>query len=546
MMAVLLAAPDRNEKGCAMNDRSDQAQQALLVQRLGAVLSAQGQPCRLFETHISWVLVTPEYAYKIKKALKFDVLDYSTLYARRRLCEEEVRLNRRLAPELYLDMVPVTGTYAEPTLGGDGGRIEYAVRMHAFPQEALWTARLAQGQLTVAEVEALADKLAAFHRQAAVAPAGTPWGSARSVDRGARQDLATVEAQAGSAGMRAQAHLLTVWLSTQDRVLDLIGQRKDQGYVRECHGDLHCANILTLDGQVEVFDCIEFNDDLRWIDVVNDLAFAVMDLRFHGQPGLAAILLERYLEAGGDYSGLAVLGYYLTMRAVVRAKVCLLRANALSGPAAAEQTELARRYLAFAAASVQPARPPLVIAHGYSGSGKTYYSGRLARAIDGIRIRSDVERKRLHGLAPSARMAAPAGAGIYSDDSTRATYARLLELARYGLRAGLPVVVDASFLQRWQREPFERIAGERGAQFRILHLRAGARTLRARLAQRVREGRDASDAGPELLARQAAISDTLSARERRHTCVINTESADADAALAALGAALRPDADGGQ
>lgn len=522
-----------------MNDRSDLAQQATLVQRLASALTAQGQSCQLFETHISWVLVTPAYAYKIKKAVKFDVLDYSTLYARRRLCEEEVRLNQRLAPDIYLDMTPVTGTFAQPSLGGEGGRIEYTVRMRSFPQEALWTARLRQGCLEAAEVEALADKLAAFHARAAVAPVGTPWGGARFVDKAARQDLATVEALAGTGEMRTQAHLLTVWQSTQDRVLDLIAQRKAQGFVRECHGDLHCGNILTLDGKVEVFDCIEFNDDLRWIDVIGDLAFVVMDLRFHGQAGLAAMLLERYLEASGDYSGLAVLGYYLTMRAVVRAKVCLLRARALAGAAAAEHAGLARRYLDFAAASVQPGKPPLVIAHGYSGSGKTYFSGRLARALEGIRIRSDVERKRLHGLAPSARMAAPAGAGIYSDDSTRATYARLLELARYGLRAGLPVVVDASFLQRWQREPFERIARERGAEFRIMHLRAAARTLRARLAQRVREGRDASDAGPELLARQAAISEKLGARERPQTCLINTESADADSAVVALADTLR-------
>ncbi|MBA5603965.1 AAA family ATPase [Duganella sp. FT3S] len=524
-----------------MNDRSDLAQQASLVQRLASALTAQDQPCQLFETHISWVLVTPTYAYKIKKAVKFDVLDYSTLYARHRLCEEELRLNRRLAPGIYLDVVPITGSFAQPLLGGDGGRIEYAVRMHAFPQQALWSARLEQGQLDAAEVEALADKLAAFHASAAVAPAGTPWGSGRFVDKAARQDLATVESLAESGELRAQAHLLTVWQSTQERVLDLIAQRKAQGFVRECHGDLHCGNILTLDGKVEVYDCIEFNDDLRWIDVIDDLAFVVMDLRFHGQPGLAAMLLERYLEASGDYSGLAVLGYYLTMRAVVRAKVCLLRARALDGAAAAGHAALARRYLDFAAASVQPGKPPLVIAHGYSGSGKTYYSGRLARALEGIRIRSDVERKRLHGLAPSTRMAAPAGAGIYSDDSTRATYARLLELARYGLRAGLPVVVDASFLQRWQREPFERIARERGAEFRIMHLRAAARTLRARLAQRVRDGRDASDAGPELLARQVAISERLGARERPQVCLINTESGDADRVLAALAASLRTD-----
>jgi aminoglycoside phosphotransferase family enzyme/predicted kinase len=522
-----------------MNDRSDLAQQAALVQRLAGDLTAQGQPCRLFETHISWVLVTPEYAYKIKKAVKFDVLDYSTLYARRRLCEEEVRLNRRLAPGIYIDMTPVTGSYAQPVLGGEGGRIEYTVRMHAFPQQALWTARLEQGVLDAAEVAALADKLAAFHAAAAVAPSGTPWGGARQLDRAARQDLATVDALAGTAEMRTRVHLLTVWQSTQDRIFDQIAQRKAQGFVRECHGDLHCGNILTLDGKVEVFDCIEFNDDLRWIDVIDDLAFVVMDLRFHGQPGLAAYLLERYLEASGDYSGLAVLGYYVVMRAVVRAKVCLLRARALSGAEAQEQAALAHRYLYFAAVSVQTGKAPLVIAHGYSGSGKTYFSGRLARALEGIRIRSDVERKRLHGLAPSARMAAPAGAGIYSADSSRATYARLLELARYGLRAGLPVVVDASFLQRWQREPFERIARERDSAFRILHLRAGARTLRARLAQRVRDGRDASDAGPELLERQAAMSEKLSARERRQTCLINTESAEAETALMALAAALR-------
>lgn len=518
------------------------ARQAQLIQALEASLARAGRPVQRYETHISWVLVTDGLAYKFKKALRFDVLDYSTLEARRHFCEEELRLNGRLAPGLYLGLSVLGGSRERPALDGAGAPLEYAVRMRAFAQEALWNERLAAGSLGPSEVDALAALLVAFHGRAEVAPASSPWGGARALEQAARVDLTTVAGMVDTPAARAQVRMLAGWRAARWELDALFGKRKDQGQVRACHGDLHCGNILTLGERVQVFDCIEFNEELRWTDVMSDLAFAVMDLRFHGRADLASRLLERYLDGSGDYPGLAVLGYYQTMRALVRCKVWLLRARGAPGgaPRSDEAARLAQRYLDFATDSVADGRPVLVLTHGYPGSGKSRYGAMLAEALQGVRIRSDVERKRLHGLAPTARATAAPGAGIYTEASTRATYARLQEMARYALHAGLPVVVDAAFLQAWQREPFQRMARALHIPFRILDLRAREATLRARLARRALEDGDASDAGPEQLARQVAQAQPLTRRERRHVSVLDTEDAAAAATVAALAATLRP------
>ncbi|NRR31651.1 AAA family ATPase [Oxalobacteraceae bacterium] len=522
----------------APNCEAEQQGQRDLLRRLRAGWEGRGCRVQVFETHISWIYVVDQLAYKFKKAMRFDVLDYSTLAARRHCCLEELRLNRRLAPTLYLGLSAVTGSVARPELDGRGALLEPAVRMRAFPQETLWSARLSAGLLGGAEVDALALRLARFHADAELAAPDTPWGGAATLDRLGRADLAALAGLPGGRAVRAQLARVARWHDAQMAAPARFALRRAQGRVRACHGDLHSGNILTLEGRVEIFDGIEFNDALRWIDVISDLAFIIMDLRFHGRGDLAARLLRGYLGASDDYQGLAVLRYYLVMRALVRCKVCLLGARAPAPARPSQQLAQARRYLALAVRGLAR-RGALVLMHGLSGCGKSYCAGRLADPLEALWIRSDVERKHLHGVAATTSMAAPARQGIYDAASDAATYARLLQLARAGLGAGVSVIVDAACLRRGQRRPFQTLARELGAPYFIVDLRADEAVLRERLERRASGAPDASDAQVSLLAYQRAALEPLTPAERRHALALDGGASALDRRLAALAGTIR-------
>lgn len=515
------------------------ARQRSLLLALERGWRARGAVPQLFETHISWVYLVGGDAYKFKKALRFDVLDYSTLAARRRYCEAELALNRRLAPDLYLDVAAVTGAPERPELGGAAAAehapehaLEYAVHMRAFPQQALWSERLRAGVLAPAEVDALAARLADFHAAAARAPAASRWGRPEALRALARQDLASVAALLDAPAALAACRDLMRALATAAPPAALFRRRRAQGRVRECHGDLHCANILTLAGRVEAFDAIEFNPALRWLDAVNDLSFAVMDLRRHGRDDLALRLLDAYLSASGDYAGIALLDYYQARHAVARCKVTLLGA-----PSAAPD---ALSYLALAARPMAPGAAVLIM-HGCSGSGKSHCARLLAAACGAVVLRSDVERKRLHGVAAATSMRAAPGAGIYGQADTAATYGQLLRAAEDIVGAGFPVVVDAACLLRWQRDGFAALARAHGLRCCIVDLRTDPAVMRSRLAARA-PGADASDAGLQTLEYQLATREPLTAEEAgRALEAAGTDGTDGvgDAAhLAALALAL--------
>lgn len=492
------------------------AHQRTLVGALSASLATEGAPVRLFETHISWVLVAGNFAYKLKKALRFDFLDFSTLAARRFFCLEELRLNARLAPDLYLDVVTITGCPERPQLSGEGEAIEYAVRMRAFAQQALWSNRLRDGLLNGAEVDALADRLARFHDDAPSAPAESDWGSPRVLHDTIDETIDRLLVMTEGTPDRSCVDMLIEWEGRQRLELAAaIAARKPAGMVRECHGDLHLANILTLDGKVEAFDCIEFNDRLRWIDVLNDLAFATMDLRAAGRGDLSARLRNGYLEQTGDHAGLPLLRYFEVHRALVRCKIALLQA-AQGGEGAMEAAASARAYLSCAVALAQPRPAAIVIMHGFSGCGKSTLCRALVEAIDGVQLRSDVERKRMY------RAALPDGA-LYGAQATDSTYAHLQSLASLAVAAGYSALVDATFLKRAQREPFRQLATALGVPFIILDLHASEATMRARIATRARTGRDASDATGDVLSWQMLNHEPLDAEELLHVARIDTE-----------------------
>jgi predicted kinase len=317
---------------------------------------------------------------------------------------------------------------------------------------------------------------------------------------------------------------LIEWQAVQHRALGAtFARRKKLGAIRECHGDLHCGNIITRGEQVDVFDGIEFNDSLRWIDVMHDLAFVWMDLQCRGRADLAARLMNRYLQLSGDYRGLAVLRYYGVQRALVRCKVALLRAKQLEAQAAAGAILEARSYLKFASSSILPAQAAIIITHGFSGSGKSTLCRHLVELLGAVQVRSDIERKRLHRIAPTHNAAAEPGAGIYGARASGATYLRIRRLARDIAQAGMPVIVDAAFLQCWQRSQLQQLAHELGLPFFIIDVHATPATLRARVLERERQGNDASDAGLGVLEHQLATHEPLGTDELPHVIAIDSE-----------------------
>jgi predicted kinase len=298
--------------------------------------------------------------------------------------------------------------------------------------------------------------------------------------------------------------------------------------IRECHGDLHLGNVALVGGEPIIFDCIEFDPAMRWIDVVSDVAFAVMDLQAGGRADLAARLLNAYLEITGDYAGVAVLRFYVAYRAMVRAKIALLRA-AQQPPGTERSASVAtfRLQLELTLLYTRPAPAALIIMHGFAGSGKSTLAQRLVEEMGGIRIRTDVERKRLHGTA-SRRISAGGDSALYTPDATRATYARVMDLARHVVAAGHVAIVDATFLRRWQRDLFRGLAAHAGVPFVIVDLVAPEHLLRERIVHRSRQGSDVSDADTCVLAEQMRSHEPLADDERSAvmTLTVNEESAD--------------------
>jgi aminoglycoside phosphotransferase family enzyme len=467
------------------------------------------------ETHISCVLLTGRFAYKIKKAVDFGFLDFTTLAARRHFCEEELRLNRRLAPALYLEVVPVTGTLDAPRMGGEGRALEYAVKMREFPQDALASALLERGELRGPDIDALAATVARFHGAIEAAAPGAGFGSPEAVQRAASDNFAALRPLVDDAEERSRIDGLSAWTEREYAARrGGLRSRLENGFVRECHGDLHLGNIARVDGELTVFDCIEFNPALRWIDVMSEIAFTTMDLEHRGRADLARRFLNAYLELTGDYAGLACLRFYLVYRALVRAKVARLRAEQFrAGDARQAAIGDYRAHLRLAETYAASARPAIVVAHGLSGSGKTTLSGALLEAVGGVRVRSDVERKRLRGLGSGERERAGIERGLYASGATEATYARLAALATAIVEAGLAAVVDAAFLRRWQRDRFSTLAAGLGVPFVILDFAASEAALRERVSRRVRTDADASDADLAVLEHQLRTQEPLAPDE---------------------------------
>jgi len=483
---------------------------------------------QLLETHISWVLLTGEFAYKIKKPVDLGFVNFSTLERRRFCCDEEIRLNRRLAPKLYLGVAPIAGTVDAPRVGGPGDAIEYCVQMKQFPQEALLNRLAAEGKLLPRHVDALSREVAQFHARIPAADPAGPFGTPELVAEPIRANFASLEGAEPASG-RALIAFLRGWCEQQlEAHRETFAARKRNGFIRECHGDMHLGNMLLEGDEVVIFDCIEFNESLRWIDVMSEVAFCTMDLEDRGRPDLARRFLNGCLEWSGDYAGLSLFPLYFVYRALVRAKVARLRLAQESLPRdqRAETERELGNYLELANRSTHRARPILAVTFGVSGSGKSRGALSAVERLGLVRLRSDVERKRLAGLDPLAQSQSALSAGLYSEDVTRRTYARLAELAGTVLDAGMGTVVDATFLRRADRECLRRVAEQRNVPFFILRFDADAELCRARIRRRQQQSGDPSEATEEVLDRQLSAVELLSEEERASAITVDAAADD--------------------
>jgi aminoglycoside phosphotransferase family enzyme/predicted kinase len=490
----------------------------------------------LVETHISWVFLVGDLAYKVKKPVRLDFLDFSTPALRRHFCEEELRLNRRFAPELYLGLSRVVSTPAGLAVDVPGRVVDHAVRMRRFDRDEELDALLERGAADPALLRQFGGRLAGQHATSPRAGTAQPWARPERTLEACRENFTELRRREDGSTL-AQVEALAAW--TEQRFATLaprFGKRVDEGRFRECHGDLHCANVVRHGGELWPFDALEFDPGLHWIDVANDLAFLYMDLRARGHPALAAALLDGWLSGSGDFDALGVLRFYEAYRAGVRAKVAAIRRAQHPAQGVTDDRNIGR-YLASATAATHDSQPLLIVMSGPSGSGKSWLAERLLGPLEAVRVRSDVERKRLAGLPPEAA----SDGSIYSAGMTARTYERLGHLAMGALRDGFSVVVDAACLKAEERRHFARLARELGVPQVLVALEAGRETLLRRIGERQSAGGDPSEATGAVLDRQLGFAERIQPDEV-HAALVVDAGRDIDVADVATRVLARRDA----
>ena len=480
-----------------------------LPQQLQALLYPRAYPhavraVHLLETHISWVLLTGRIAYKVKRPVHYPFIDLRSSAQRRRLCHEEVRLNRRFAPELYLGACTVRLRHGEARIGGSGRIIEYAVRMRQFPRSQELATLLEERRIEPVELEHFGLELARLHARLPAARARQRWGQPAAqlsaMRRNARESVRAAQAlgKPAAAAVRAVQTRLERWIGAARPLLE---QRFAAGHVRECHGDLHAGNIVRHGPRLTPFDCLEFDPALRWIDVADEVSFLLMDLEARARPLHAQAFLGGYLSASGDYQSCLLLPLFRAHRALVRAKVMALEAAAsgTTGIAARKARRAHERYVECAQQALAMQRPKLVLMSGLPGSGKTWMAQRLAPALHAVHLRSDIERKRLAGLPALARSNSALGKGLYARTATRAVYDRLAQCAADALAGGCTTIVDATFGISTDRARFRALAAALGVDTWIVYCHAARKTLEARIQARGERANDPSEADIQVL-----------------------------------------------
>jgi uncharacterized protein len=472
-----------------------------LPEHLQTLLLARAYPhpvraVELVETHLSWVLLTGEFAYKIKRPVRYPFVDLRSAARRTELCHEEVRLNHRFAPELYLGVSPISSRGGEARLEGAGQVIEHAVKMREFAREQQLERLLEAGGVEPTELEAFGRELAGMHARLPAGPNaqgfGRPERLAAQITANAAECARAMQALGDGTALAALQTPLQVRLGS---AMELLAQRLSRGRVRECHGDLHAGNVVRRGARLLPFDCLEFDAALRWTDVADEIAFLLADLEVRQRAVHAQAFLSGYLEENGDYQACALLPLFKAHRALVRAKIAAL--DAMQARTAGTDNSALRRqsraYVQGARGFLEPPIPLLVLMCGLSGSGKTWIARRLAPRLPAVHLRSDLERKRIAGLAATERSASGIEQGLHS---------RLAECAEYLLTGGYAAIIDATLARREDRVRFRELAARLGAGVRLVYCHAPRKVLEARIAARRARADDASEADLAVLAWQ--------------------------------------------
>jgi uncharacterized protein len=478
------------------------------------------QEIELLQTHISFVLLTGEYAYKVKKPMNFGFLDFSTLDKRRHFCEEEIRLNRRLAPELYLQVLAIgdRGEKFAFATEPDEPAVEYCIQMRQFPQADLLINVFERGELTKEHVEDIARQLAKFHAAAETNAHISTFGTKEAVRAVADDNYQHTVKYIGRGQTQEQ---LDQTRAFSDRVFsesaDLFAQRISQGRVKECHGDLHLKNICLYQDKVQIFDCIEFNEPFRNSDTLYDASFLLMDLQYRDRRDLANIFLNTYLEQTGDYTAVPLLPLYSSMRAYIRAKVTsfLLDDPGVPQPVKEQAQMEAAAYYKLAWQYTQPAQGKITIVSGLSGSGKSTTARGLATQLEAIHLRSDVIRKHLAGIELTQR----GDNSIYTPEMTAKTYAKLAEIGITIASQGFNVILDAKYDRLNLRQGVITQAEAHGIPWQILYCKADTALLKQRLSDRVG---DIADATADLVDSQQQQFEAFTDKELTKLITLDT------------------------
>jgi aminoglycoside phosphotransferase family enzyme/predicted kinase len=441
-------------------------------------------------THISFVILTGRYAYKVKKPVNFGFLDFSTLKKRKHYCQQEIKLNRRLSKDIYLDVVPITRTDNARTdkgikLGGKGKVIDYAVKMRQLPQAAIMTEQLRKGKVTRAAIARLAKIIANFHKSAATNKRIADFGTLKSFKRNTDENFAQTRAFIGKTITASQFRFIR---TNTDRFLKnkaLFRQRIRQKRIRDCHGDLHSGNVF-LAKTPRIFDCIEFNERFRYGDISLDVAFMAMDLEFLGKKTLSDHFVSEYIRFSGDHGLLKVLDFYKCYRAYVRGKVVgfLLNDRHLGKAEKAKAAQEAKKYFQLAETYAHSFAPTLYLTAGLPGTGKSYEAKQLAKSTGARIIRLDKLRKEM--TRTRGKSFVGAYRGIYSQKVSRKAYRAAVDKAVSYLNKGKSVIIDATFQKRMYRDWARKAAKDSYAGFMMVYVRCRDSVIRKRFKQRFR------------------------------------------------------------
>ncbi len=460
----------------------------------------------LIETHISWLFLVGDYVYKVKKPVDFSFLDFTTLDKRRHFCHREVFLNRRMSPEVYLGVVDITSEEGKLKVEGQGEVVDYAVKMRRLPADRAMNALLVRGEVSEDDVVRLAVKIARFHDGADTGPEITQLGATRgNIGQRIQENLDQTRKYLGVTVAEDQMDDVAAYSDAfMDTHADTFARREGEGRVRDCHGDLHTAQIFIENG-IDVIDTTEFNDRFRYSDVAADVAFLAMDLDHYERPDLSKLLIDTYVEESGDPGVRSLMDFFKCFRAYVRGKVTSFRLDSVDLPDEErhELQEVAGSYIELAHSYTHVvSQPAAMLFAGLTGTGKSTVAQELARRWGLKYLSSDVVRKELAGVDPNDRSVRSYGQGIYSENHTQQTYEELVGRAEAPLRSGQSVVIDATFRRARDRQAAVVAASRAGAEAWIVECGLSEDEIHRRLDARQVEGTSVSDGTWEIYRQQ--------------------------------------------